>query len=331
MRSPKRWSDPLRRKRTRAGRAGRRRTRPKVGGVAYCRPVPRRLAEHHVVHAYALRAFAPDGRRQHVLRRHQAERHKRAQQYPRAQGRRRHRRERARQRRGALPRRAEHEWHDRNRKRHEQEWATRDDHRAHRILEEGRQRGCREARLVLRAFAPGHGRLACAAAVPFARRHGAQLLRLGAIGAELRARCVGRGRSGTHDDATQSRRPSEKSIPVDKTAERARLCAERQIPQSGFVLSECIYHGVTTSPFVYPRLSDASPRTIYKSSDLPAVNAAPPHRSFLRSSAPERCRSPLRPRSFANSSSIAPLHAGVVAPVRDPFRGSRGPRQPPPP
>lgn len=216
MRSPKRWSDPLRRKRTRAGRAGCRRTRPKVGRVAYCRPVPRRLAEHHVVHAYALRAFAPDGRRQHVLRRHQAERHKRAQQYPRAQGRRRHRRERARQRRGALPRRAEHEWHDRNRKRHEQEWAARDDHRAHRILEEGRQRGCREARLVLRAFAPGHGRLACAAAVPFARRHGAQLLRLGAIGAELRARCVGRGRSGTHDDATQSRqrkyRPARASL-----------------------------------------------------------------------------------------------------------------------
>jgi hypothetical protein len=146
-----------------------------------------------------------------VLRRHQAERHKRAQQYPRAQGRRRHRRERARQCRGALPRRAEHEWHDRNRKRHEQEWAARDDHRAHRILEEGRQRGCREARLVLRAFAPGHGRLAWAAAVPFARRHGAQLLRLGAIGAELRARCVGRGRRRTHDDATQRRRPSEKT------------------------------------------------------------------------------------------------------------------------
>lgn len=85
------------------------------------------------------------------------------------------------------------------------------------------------------------------------------------------------------------------------------------------------------SDHVSVRVSPLCPRTIYKSSDLPAVNAAPPHRSFLRSSAPERCRSPLRPRSFANSSSIAPLHAGVVAPVRDPFRGSRGPRQPPPP
>jgi hypothetical protein len=268
MRSPKRWSDPLRRKRTRAGRAGRRRTRPKVGGVAYCRPVPRRLAEHHVVHAYALRAFAPDGRRQHVLRRHQAERHKRAQQYPRAQGRRRHRRERARQRRGALPRRAEHEWHDRNRKRHEQEWAARDDHRAHRILEEGRQRGCREARLVLRAFAPGHGRLACAAAVPFARRHGAQLLRLGAIGAELRARCVGRGRSGTHDDATQSRRPS---------GEKETRKTDRGKETNSAIGFRSFGVHLPRSDHVTVRVSPLFPRTIYKSSYLPAVNAAPPH------------------------------------------------------
>lgn len=41
------------------------------------------------------------------------------------------------------------------------------------------------------------------------------------------------------------------------------------------------------SDHVSVRVSPLCPRTIYKSSDLPAVNAAPPHRSFLRSSAPE--------------------------------------------
>lgn len=38
---------------------------------------------------------------------------------------------------------------------------------------------------------------------------------------------------------------------------RERGSAKRQIPQSGFVLSVCIYHGVTTSPFVYPRIVPA--------------------------------------------------------------------------